>query len=70
MNMIGMNTAASDTVIDRIVKPISADPSIAARYGFLPISMCRTIFSSTNDRVVDDEADRQRERPSTTGCRG
>ena len=31
MNTIGMNTAASDTVIDRIVKPISADPSIAAR---------------------------------------
>jgi hypothetical protein len=47
MNTIGMNTAASDTVIDRIVKPISAAPSIAAWYGFLPSSMCRTMFSST-----------------------
>jgi hypothetical protein len=46
MNSTGMNTAASDTVIDRIVKAISFEPSNAARIGALPISMCRTMFSS------------------------
>ena len=46
MNSTGMNTAASDTVIDRIVKATSFDPSKAARIGALPISMCRTMFSS------------------------
>ncbi len=46
MNRIGMNTAASDTVIDRIVKPISFDPFSAASNGCSPCSMCRTMFSS------------------------
>ena len=46
MNRIGMKTAASDTVIDRIVKPISRDPFSAASNGCSPCSMCRTMFSS------------------------
>ena len=41
-----MNTATSDTVIERIVKPISDAPSSAACSGFFPISMWRTMFSS------------------------
>ncbi len=46
MNSTGMNTAASDSVIEMIVNPISRDPSSAARNGDFPISMCRTMFSS------------------------
>ena len=41
-----MNTATSDSVIDRIVNATSFDPSYAACMGFFPISMCRTMFSS------------------------
>ena len=41
-----MNTAVSETVIARIVNPTSADPSNDAFSGSLPISMCRTMFSS------------------------
>ena len=41
-----MKTAASEMVIDRIVNPISREPSNAACSGGLPISMCRTMFSS------------------------
>ena len=47
MNTTGMNTAASDSVIDTIVKPISlraVERRGAARS--LPISMCRAMFSS------------------------
>ena len=43
---IGMNTAVSDSVIDRIVKPTSRAPSNAACIGGFPISMWRTMFSS------------------------
>ncbi len=46
MNRIGMNTAASETVIERIVKPISREPLSAAWSGFSPSSMWRTMFSS------------------------
>ena len=46
MNRIGMKTAASETVIDTIVKPISFDPASAACSGGSPRSMCRTMFSS------------------------
>ena len=46
MKRIGMNTAASDTVIDTIVKPISLEPFSAASSGASPSSMCRTMFSS------------------------
>ena len=46
MKSTGMNTAASDSVIDTIVNAISFDPSIAACSRGFPISMCRTMFSS------------------------
>ena len=46
MNSSGMKTAVSEIVIDRIVKPISFDPSSAACSGGFPISMWRTMFSS------------------------
>ena len=41
-----MKTAVSARVIARIVKATSCEPSNAARIGDLPISMCRTMFSS------------------------
>ena len=46
MNNSGIKTAASDRVMERMVKPISLAPSIAACIGVLPISMWRTMFSS------------------------
>ena len=46
MNSSGMNTATRESVIERIVKPISAAPSRAACIGGFPISMWRTMFSS------------------------
>ena len=47
MNRIGINTAASDIVMDKTVKPISRVPSRAAVKRSLPICMCRLMFSST-----------------------
>ena len=46
MNSTGMNTAVSESVIERIVKPISREPSSAAWSGGFPISEWRTMFSS------------------------
>ncbi len=46
MNSTGMNTAASEIVIDTMVKPISFEPSSVACSRGLPISMCRVMFSS------------------------
>ena len=46
MNSTGMNTAASETVIDRMVKPISREPLSAASMRLSPASMWRTMFSS------------------------
>ena len=46
MKSTGMKTAASEIVIERIVKPISREPASAASSGSSPISMCRTMFSS------------------------
>ncbi len=46
MKSTGMNTATSESVIERIVKPISREPSSAASNGVSPISMWRTMFSS------------------------
>ena len=46
MNSSGMNTAASETVIVTIVKPISFEPLSAASNADSPASMCRTAFSS------------------------
>ena len=44
MNSTGMKTAASENVIDKIVKPISCAPSSDAVSTSLPISMWRTMF--------------------------
>ncbi len=41
-----MNTAASEIVIDRMVKETSFDPSNVACSGLFPISMWREMFSS------------------------
>ena len=46
MNSTGMKTAASERVIDTIVKPISLAPISAASRRLLPSSMWRTMFSS------------------------
>ena len=46
MKRTGMKTAASDSVIEMIVKPISRAPFKAASYTGSPISMWRTMFSS------------------------
>jgi hypothetical protein len=46
MNRTGMNTATSESVIDRMVKPISRLPRSAARNGVSPASTWRTMFSS------------------------
>ena len=47
MKKIGMNTATSEIEIEMMVKPTSRAPMRAAAIGFLPISIWRTIFSST-----------------------
>ena len=46
MNSTGINTAASDRVMEIMVKPISRAPLKAACMGGSPISMWRTMFSS------------------------
>src|SRR2546426_8378103 len=42
----GMNTAASESVMETMVKPTSFAPRNAASSTPSPISMCRTMFSS------------------------
>jgi len=42
-----MNTAMSERLIDRTVKPTSRAPMSAASLGAIPASMCRELFSST-----------------------
>ena len=42
----GRNTATRDAVIEMMVKPISRLPCSAASMGFIPSSICRTMFSS------------------------
>ncbi len=44
---MGMNTAMSDMLIERTVKPISSAPFRAACIGFMPLSMWRVMFSIT-----------------------
>ena len=46
MNSTGMKTAASESVIDMMVKPISRAPVRAASMRGMPSSMWRTMFSS------------------------
>ena len=46
MNSTGMNTAASEMVIEMMVKTISFEPSSVACSTLLPCSMWRVMFSS------------------------
>ncbi len=46
MKKIGMNTAMSEIEIEKIVKPISFEPTRAAWKGSIPSSTWRTMFSS------------------------
>jgi hypothetical protein len=46
MKSTGMKTAASDSVMETIVNPISLEPLSAACITLSPISMWRTMFSS------------------------
>ena len=45
MNTSGRNTAASEIVMETIVKPISFAPFSVASSAFSPCSMRRTVFS-------------------------
>jgi len=57
MNRTGMNTAASDVVMARIVNPISFDPLRAAgERRFAGLEVAHDVFEH-HDRIVDDEAD-------------
>ena len=57
-----MNTAASENVIERIVNPTSAAPSIAACMRRFPhLEMADDVLEH-HDRVVHHEADGERER--------
>ena len=62
MNSTGMNTAASDSVIDTMVKPISCEPSSVACIARLAHLHVAHDVLQHHDRVVDDEADAQRQR--------
>ena len=62
MNSTGMNTAASEKVIERMVKPISLAPSSDAVITSLPISMWRTMFSSMTMASSTTNPTRERNR--------
>ena len=47
MARMGMNTATSDRLIERTVKPTSLEPSMAAWKRGMPASTWRVMFSST-----------------------
>src|SRR5690554_1497175 len=47
INKIETNTTTNDRFIDSKVKPTSREPSIAACNGFLPLLICRAMFSNT-----------------------
>ena len=62
MNSSGMNTASSEHVMLRIVKPISRAPSSDARSGERTgLDVARDVLGH-DDRVVDDEPGRDRQR--------
>ena len=62
MNSSGISTAISDTVSDMIVKPICSAPLSAAASGVSPcFDVAGDVFDH-DDRVVDDEAGRNRQR--------
>ena len=57
-----MKTATSDIVIDRMVKPISAEPYERRSSIGSPILDVADDVLEHHDGVVDDEAHRERER--------
>ena len=62
MNSTGMNTAASDSVIDMMVKPISREPlSAASKHALAHLHVPDDVLEH-DDRVVHHEPDRQRQR--------
>ena len=68
-----MKTAASEMVIETMVKPISREPLRAASIGVSPISMWRTMFSSTtmasSTTKPTARVSARREKLSTLKCR-
>ena len=70
MNSTGMNTAASESVIETIVKPISREPVERRLHRRLAHLHVPHDVLEHHDGVVDDEADRRASAPSARGCRG
>ena len=62
MKRTGMNTATSDSVIETIVNPISFEPRERRRHRVLALLHVPHDVLEHDDRVVDDEADRERQR--------
>ena len=58
----GMNTATSEMLIERMVKPISPEPLSAASNGFMPLLDVAHDVLEHDDGVVDHEADRDGQR--------
>ena len=62
MNKSGMSTAISDTVNERMVKPICSEPfSAAFSGGVAQLDIARDVLNH-HDGVIDYEASRNRER--------
>ena len=59
MNSTGMKTAASEIVIEMMVKPISFEPSQRGGHRVLAVLHVADDVLEHDDRVVDDEADRR-----------
>ena len=58
----GMNTATSEMLIERMVKPISPAPLSAASSGDRPVLDVAVDVLQHHDRIVDHEADRDGQR--------
>ena len=61
MKKIGMNTATSEIEIEMMVKPTSREPRSAAWNGGIAVLDVAHDVLEHHDRVVDDQADRQRD---------
>ncbi len=62
MNSTGMNTATSDSVIETMVKPTSLEPLQRGLHRLLARLDVADDVLQHDDGVVDDEADRERQR--------
>ena len=62
MNSTGMNTAASDRVIETMVKPISFEPFERRLHRLLAHLHVADDVLQHHDGVIHHEADRQRQR--------